>query len=83
MMCCDCAQWLVSVLFCTVYADVGMHTEREFTNSLIVKRFGGREGIRTPDPLLAKRASRFQQPRWYLLTASVYNKSGNLLSLKS
>jgi len=41
--------------------------------------FGGREGIRTPDPLLAKHESRLQPLYPVFLTTNVSNKPGNLL----
>ena len=48
-----------------------------------MKMVGRRGGTRTHGPLLKKRENSFQQLRWSFLSASVSNKSGNPLSLKS
>jgi len=51
-----CAQWLRLALSCTVRAQPPKHMSDESRKSFAVKRIGGRDRVRTGDPLLAKRA---------------------------
>ena len=49
----------------------------------VFEKIGGRDRVRTCDPLLAKHESQLQPLYPLIITTNVSNKSGNLLSLKS
>ena len=49
----------------------------------VIEKIGGRDRVRTCDPLLAKHESQLQPLYPLIITTNVSNKSGNLLSLKS
>ena len=58
--------------------------EMNFSKCFAIReKVGGRDRVRTCDPLLAKPDNRLQQLRWFSLTTNDYNKSGNLLFAQS
>jgi hypothetical protein len=64
-------------------ANYEIETDMNWTTALQSGKIGGRDRVRTGDPLLAKPATRLQQLRPFSLTTNVSNKSGTLLFAQS